>query len=81
MEHFNAETVALVTGYSVGSVIAWAHKYRGSSKDGLTVPDVIEFLNAPKKDRGTKPDEKAAERLRIALEVMGALTPTLELRG
>lgn len=82
MERFNAETVSLVTGYSVASIKAWAARYKDGVKEGLTVLEVIEFLNAPKLNRQNgKPDEEAAKRLRVALEVMGAIPQQFELKG
>lgn len=82
MERFSAATVALATGYSASSISAWGNRYRDGVKGGLTVLDVIDFLKSPKKNREAgKADEAAAERLRVALEVMGALTPELELKG
>ena len=80
MEKFNAATIAHVTGYSVNTVNSWAAKQKKSVKDGLTVLDIIEFLQAPKAEKAAgKVDEKAAARLRTALEVMGAMNRAFEL--
>lgn len=82
MERFNATTVARVTGYTVNTVTSWAAKNNKSVKDGLTVPEIIEFLQAPKHvTEAGKIDEKAAARLRTALEVMGAINPAYTLEG
>ena len=80
MEHFSVVTIAYVTGCTCSTVTAWASRNNKSVKDGLTVPEIIEFLKAPKKnnERG-KVDERAATRLRTALEVMGAMNRAFEL--
>ena len=82
MEKFNAATIAHVTGYSVSTVNSWASKNNKSVKDGLTVPEIMDFMQAPKKnnERG-KVDEQAAIRLRTALEVMGAMNRAFELEA
>lgn len=80
MERFNAMTIAHVTGYSVSTVTSWASKNNKSVKDGLTVPEIMDFLQAPKAEKAAgKVDEKAAARLRTALEVMGAINSPFEL--
>lgn len=82
MEKFNAVTIAHVTGFSANTVTSWAAKNKKSVKDGLTVPEIIEFLNAPKCEKSAgKIDEKAAARLRTALEVMGAINHPFELEA
>lgn len=82
MEKFNAATIAHVTGFSVSTVNSWASKNNKSVKDGLTVPEIIDFLQAPKAEKAAgKVDEKAAERLKTALEVMGALNRPFELEA
>ena len=80
MEKFNTATIAHVTGYSVSTVTSWAAHNKKSVKDGLTVPEIMDFMQAPKKnnERG-KVDERAATRLRTALEVMGAINRPFEL--
>lgn len=82
MERFSVATIAYVTGFSCNTVSSWAAKQNKTTKDGLTVPEIIEFLNAPKKnnERG-KVDERAAIRLRTALEVMGAMSRPFELEA
>ena len=55
MEKFNAATIAHVTGYSESTANSWASKNNKSVKDGLTVPEIMDFLQAPKA-------EKAADR-------------------
>lgn len=80
MEKFNAVTIAHVTGFSVSTVNSWASKNNKSVKDGLTVPEIMDFLQAPKAEKAAgKVDEKAAARLRTALEVMGAIDRPFEL--
>ena len=80
MEKFNVATIGYVTGYTCSTVTSWAAKQNKSTKDGLTVPEIIEFLKAPKKnDERGKVDEHAAIRLRTALEVMGAINRPFEL--
>ena len=80
MERFNAVTIAHVTGFSVSTVNSWASKNNKSVKDGLTVPEIMDFLQAPKAEKAAgKVDEKAAARLRTALEAMGAITRPFEL--
>lgn len=82
MEKFNAATIAHVTGFSVSTVNSWASKNNKSVKDGLTVPEIIDFLQAPKAEKTAgKVDEKAAARLRTALEVMGAMERPFELEA
>lgn len=82
MEKFNAATIAHVTGFSVSTVNSWASKNNKSVKDGLTVPEIIAFMQAPKIEKAAgKIDEKAAGRLRTALEVMGAIEPVFTLEG
>lgn len=82
MEKFNAVTIAHVTGFSVSTVTSWAAKHKKSVKDGLTVPEIIEFLQAPKAEKSAgKVDEKAAARLRTALEVLGELPKAYTLEG
>ena len=82
MEKFNAATIANVTGYSVSTVTSWASKNNKSVKDGLTVPEIMDFLQAPKAEKAAgKVDEKAAARLRTALEVMGAIDRPFELEA
>lgn len=82
MERFNAVTIAHVTGFSVSTVNSWASKNNKSVKDGLTVPEIMDFLQAPKAEKAAgKVDEKAAARLRTALEVMGAINRPLELEA
>lgn len=82
MEKFNVVTVAYVTGHTASAVNSWANRNNKTVKDGLTVLEVIEFLQAPKRDAGAgKVDEKAAERLRTALQVMGELKPEYTLEG
>ena len=82
MERFSVATIAYVTGFSCNTVSSWAAKQSKTTKDGLTVPEIIEFLKAPKKnnERG-KVDERAATRLRTALEVMGAMNRAFELEA
>lgn len=80
MEKFNAATIAHVTEYSVSTVTSWAAHNNKSVKDGLTVPEIIDFLHSPKAEYAAgKVDEKAAARLRTALEVMGAINRPFEL--
>ena len=80
MEHFSVVTIGYVTGYTCSTVTSWAAKQNKSTKDGLTVPEIIEFLKAPKKnDERGKVDEHAAIRLRTALEVMGAIDRPFEV--
>ena len=82
MERFNAVTIAHVTGFSVSTVNSWASKNNKSVKDGLTVPEIMDFLQAPKAEKAAgKVDEKAAARLRTALEVMGAINSPFELEA
>lgn len=82
MEKFNAATIAHVTGFSVSTVNSWASKNNKSVKDGLTVPEIMDFLQAPKAEKAAgKVDEKAAARLRTALEVMGAINPAFTLEA
>ena len=82
MEKFNAATIAHVTGYSVSTVTSWAAHNKKSVKDGLTVPEIMEFLEAPKEEKAAgKVDEKAAKRLRTGLEVMGETNHTFELEA
>lgn len=82
MEKFNVATIAHVTGYSVSTVNSWASKINKSVKDGLTVPEIMAFLQAPKAEKAAgKVDERAAARLRTALEVMGALNRPFELEA
>ena len=82
MEKFTVATIAHVTGYTNSTVTSWAAKNNKSTKDGLTVPEIIEFLRSPKhnNERG-KVDEKAAARLKTALEVMGAINKNFTLEG
>ena len=80
MEKFNAATIAHVTGYSVSTVTSWAAHNKKSVKDGLTVPEIMDFLQAPKKNKKHgKVDEQAVIRLRTALAVMGAINRPFEL--
>ena len=51
MEKFNAATIAHVTGYSVSTVTSWAAHNKKSVKDGLTVPEIVNFLQAQKQKR------------------------------
>jgi len=82
MERFSVATIAHVTGYSVSTVTSWAAKQNKTTKDGLDVREIMDFLSAPKhKNDRSKVDEKAAARLRTALEVMGALTKDFTLEG
>lgn len=82
MEKFTSATVAAVTGYSVSTVGNWAHRTGRSSKGGFTLPEICEFMDAPKhEDERGKVDDQAAQRLRVALEVMGKLQPKFELKG
>lgn len=82
MEKFSVATIAHVTGYTVSTVTSWAAKNNKLTKDGLTVPEIMDFLRAPKRnnERG-KVDEKAAARLRTALEVMGAIHKDFNLEA
>ena len=80
MEKFNVATVAAVTGYTTATVNSWAAKMNKTTKDGLNVSEVVEFLKAPKhNNERSKVDENAAQRLRIALEVMGAIKAPFSL--
>ena len=80
MEHFSVATIAYVTGYTCSTVTSWANLNKKSVKDGLTVPEIMDFLQAPEKCREyVKVDERAAIRLRTALEVMGAIDRPFEL--
>ena len=46
----------------------------------VTIPEIMDFLQAPKAEKAAgKVDEKAAARLRTALEVMGAINRPFEL--
>lgn len=82
MEHFSIVTIAYVTGYTCSTVTSWASKNNKSVKDGLTVPEIMDFLQAPKKNKEHgKVDEQAAIRLRTALEVMGAIDRPFELEA
>lgn len=48
----------------------------------MTVPEIMAFLQAPKAEKAAgKVDERAAARLRTALEVMGALNRPFELEA
>lgn len=51
MEKFNAATIAHVTGYSVSTVTSWAAHNKKSVKDGLTVPEIMDFLRRQKQKR------------------------------
>lgn len=80
MEKFTVATIAQVTGYTVSTVTSWAAKQNKSVKDGLTVPEITDFLRAPKHSHEkSKVDERAAARLKTTLEVMGLLEPAFEL--
>ena len=80
MERFSVVTIAYVTGYTFSTVASWANQNNKSVKDGLTVPEIMDFLKAPKKNKEHgKVDEQAAIRLRTALEVMGAIDSPFEL--
>ena len=82
MERFSVATIAHVTGYSVSTVSSWAAKQNKTTKDGLTVPEIMDFLNAPKhNNERSKVDEKAAARLQTALEVLGAMKKDFTLEG
>lgn len=82
MEKFSVSTIAYVTGFTSSTVTSWAAKRNISTKGGLTVTEVIEFLKAPKKTSECgKVDERAAIRLRTALEVMGAINRPFELEA
>ena len=82
MERFTVATIAHVTGFTVSTVTSWAAKQNKSTKDGLTVTEVMDFLKAPKhNNERSKIDEKAAARLRTALEVLGALEKDFTLEG
>ena len=82
MEKFNAATIAHVTGYSVSTVTSWAKKNNKSVKDGLTVFEVRDFLQAPKRNKKHgKVDEQAAIILRTWLEEMGAINRPFELEA
>lgn len=82
MEKFTVATIALVTGFTASCITSWANKQNKTTRDGLTVPEIIEFMNAPKINKEhSKPDENAAARLRTALEVMGALPTAYALEG
>lgn len=82
MERFTVATIAHVTGYSVSTVTSWAAKQNKSTKDGLDVAEVMDFLKAPKhNNERSKIDERAAARLRTALEVLGALEKDFTLEG
>ena len=82
MERFSVATIAHVTGYSVSTVTSWAAKQNKTTKDGLTVTEIMDFLNAPKhNNERAKVDEKAAARLRTALEVLGAMHKDFTLEG
>ena len=79
MEHFSVVTIAYVTGYTCSTVTAWASRNNKSVKDGLTVSEIMDFLQALKKNKEHgKVDERAATRLRTALEVMGAIDRQFE---
>lgn len=82
MERFTVATIAYVTGYTVSTVSSWAAKQNKTTKDGLTVTEIMDFLRAPKHiHERSKVDEKAAVRLRTVLEVMGAIPAEFELEG
>lgn len=82
MERFTVATIAFVTGYTVSTVTSWAAKQNKSTKDGLTVTEIMDFLRAPKHEHEkSKVNEKAAARLRTALEVMGAIPAAFELEA
>ena len=82
MEKFNAATIAHVTGLSVSTITSWTSQNNKSVKNGLTVPEIMDFLQAPKKNNEHgKVDEHAAIRLRTALEVMGAINHSFELEA
>ena len=80
MERFSVVTIAYVTGYTCSTVASWANLNNKSVKDGLTVPEIMDFLQAPEKSREyVKVDKYAAIRLRTALEVMGTINRPFEL--
>ena len=82
VEKFSVATIAHVTGFTVSTVTSWAAKQNKTTKDGLTVPEIMDFLSAPKhNNERSKVDEKAAARLRTALEVMGAINKDFTLEG
>lgn len=65
MEKFNAATIAHVTGYSVSTVTSWAAHNKKSVKDGLTVPEILDFLQAPKAEKAAgKVDEKSGREIK-----------------
>jgi hypothetical protein len=82
MERFNIATIIFVTGCTEGSISGWASERNIKTRDGLTVPQIMDFLRAPKRNRVKSAiDEKAAARLRTALEVMGAINKDFTLEG
>ena len=82
MERFNIATIIFVTGCTEGSISGWASERNIKTRDGLTVPEIMDFLSAPKhNNERSKVDEKAAARLRTALEVMGAINKDFTLEG
>jgi hypothetical protein len=48
VEKFSVATIAHVTGFTVSTVTSWAAKQNKTTKDGLTVPEIMDFLSAPK---------------------------------
>ena len=63
MEKFSVATIAHVTGFTVSTVTSWAAKQNKTTKDGLTVPEIMDFLSAPKhNNERSKVDELKAKR-------------------
>lgn len=82
MEKFNVATIVYATGCTEGQLSGWASARNISTKGGLDIQQIVEFIKAPKKSRTSGGvDEKAAARLRTALEVLGAIPQSFTLEG
>lgn len=62
MEKFNAATIAHVTGYSVSTVTSWAAHNKKSVKDGLTVPEILDFFAGAKSRKGSRKSRRKSGR-------------------
>ena len=73
MKRYKSKDVAEAIGESVSSLRAYASSHNRSTKNGWTIPEIVEFLERPHiRVRGSRPiDEKDVEEIRSALVCFG----------
>lgn len=67
MKKYSTATVAKATGLSESTITAYASQHKFSTKGGITFPQIVEIMNAPRRNRKNGVNEEQVQELRRML--------------